>query len=241
MLKNKKWQLDRNVNLEEVTFTKGNITINLLEVDTTDTLLRIHYRDKISTVLNLRKELTGFLNTMKILNNYKGSYLNEYKDIQYVTGIQSSSITMLIRDCLPLDIVRSKYTLVHNEEKDVTTYYATDKIYYKKQPLNSICMKTSGEVSITFSLDGVDLIITRSVDGLWNLDTVNFQGLPTMTKFKALENLLMIFTSRGKIWCSVSQDVFEKYQDIITPLLPKEEFKLINKIKHGKKLSALVL
>lgn len=235
-----KWKIEGTVSNEEVTFKKSNLTITLNAVDKTDTLLRIAYRDKISFTLNLRKELSGFLRNMKILNTYTGSYINDYKDIQYVTGIQTSYVTLLIKDCLPLDIVKSKYTLVKTSNDN--TFDILDKVVYKKHYISLINYTESGKNTLVFSLNGVDLSISRDLNMIWTIDDVQFDGIATLSKFKALECLLRLFTARGKLWCEISEDIISKYEDIILPLKDnsKPDFTLTSKIKYGNRLKGYI-
>lgn len=234
------WYIYGPVTTEEVVYKKKNFTVTLNLVDNTDTFIKISYEDKISPLVNINKELNSFLKVMKIKENYKGKYINEYKDIQHVTKTMTWTTCLLIKDCLPLDIVKVKHSLLSydTKEEENTEYGVIPKKVYKKQSISLIRYKGNSDITVVFSLKGVDLIVTRDIGQTWTIDKVVYNGLPTETKNKALENLLAVFTIRGKLWVNVSEEVMSKCGHIIRPLQEKEKpvFTLVTKIKYGNRI-----
>lgn len=234
------WYIYGPVTPEEVVYKKKNFTVTLNLVDNTDTFIKISYEDKISPLVNIHKELNSFLRVMKIKDNYKGKYINEYKDIQHLTKTMTWTVSVLIKDCLPLDIVRVKHTLLNTDSKEEenTEYGVMTKKVYKKQSISLITYKGNSKITTVFSLNGVDLYVSRDIGQTWTIEKVVYNGLPTETKNKALENLLTVFTIRGKLWADVSEEVMCKCGHIIKPFQEKEKpvFTLVTRIKYGNRL-----
>lgn len=234
------WYIYGPVTSDEVIFKKKNFTVTLNRVDNTDTFIKISYEDKISPLVNIHKELNSFLKVMKIRENYKGKYVNEYKDIQHLTKSMTWTVSLLIKDCLPIDIVKVKHTLINTDSKEEENkeYGVIPKKVYKKQSISLINYKGNSKITTVFSLKDVDLFVTRDIGQTWTIVKVVYNGLSTETKNKALENLLTVFTIRGKLWVDVSEEVMNKYGHIIKPLQEKEKpvFTLVTRIKYGNRL-----
>lgn len=234
-----KWDIEGTVTDNEVLYRKGNLTITLHNVGHVDTLVKISYKDRVNRFLNIQKELLNFLRTMKIFPNYEGSFVNEYKDIQYVTGAHTESISVLIKDCLPLDIVKRKYTLV--KTNDSGNYDVLDLKQYKRHPISIISYDGPNKGTLVFSLAGVNLSITRDKNRIWTIDDITRDGLPTKTKDTALISLIKIFTNRGKLWCDVADHIYYLFEKEFAPYKEaKPELKLSTKVKYGERLKGCI-